>query len=395
MPAQVNHLDALPATADVVVIGGGVVGAASAFHTAGAGLRTVLIEARGQLAAMTTAVATGGYRLQFDSALELGEMRESMHLLEQFCERTGQRTYTPELAPRGYLWVTSDEGRATRQRELVELQRSFGLDDVELLDRTELRRRFDHLGENALQARFRAGDGFLSPRGVTLGLAAGSGAGVVCDCRVTGFRVASGRIRAVLTSLGTIETEAVVIACGPLSGVVASMAGVTLPVTAVRRHKLVCPDLPAVPAGGPMTIDEDSGAHWRPYLGGAALLWNDPDEPPGVPAEAVVADPGFAAAVLDPRLPSAAARLSPALAGAWRSGVRFWVEAGQYTMTPDHLPLVGGTELDGLFVNTGYCGHGVMMSPGASRQLPEAIRGGEPGPFDPRRPMRARTGGRI
>ncbi len=392
MPAQVNHLDALPATAEVVVIGGGVVGAATAFHTAEAGLRTVLLEARGQLAAMTTAAATGGYRLQFDTALELAEMRASMEFMERFEERTGQRTYTPELEPRGYLWVTTDPQQAARQRELVELQRSLGLDDVELLDAGDLRRRFGYLSEAALQARFRAGDGFLSPRKLTHGMAAGSGAGVVCDCRVTGFRVESGGLRAVLTTLGTIETAAAVIACGPLSGVVAATAGVTLPVTAVRRHKLVCPDLPAVPAGAPMTIDDDSGAHWRPYLGGAAMLWNDPDEPAGMPTEAVVADPEFAPAVLDPGRRSAVARLAPAMSSAWRSGVRFWVEAGQYTMTPDHLPLVGPTELDGLYVNTGYCGHGVMMSPGISRRLPAAIQGGDPGPFDPRRPMQARSG---
>jgi sarcosine oxidase subunit beta len=395
VPAQVTYLDELPATAAVVVVGGGVAGAATAFHTASAGLDTVLLEARGQLAAMTTAVATGGYRLQFERALELAEMRESMELLENFAERTGQRTYTPQLLPRGYLWVTADERQADRQRTLVELQRSFGLDGVELLDQAELRRRFGYLDGKALQARFRAADGFLSPRQVTLGLAAGSGARVVCDCRVTGFRLASSRLRGVLTDRGTIDAGAVVIACGPLSGAVAAMAGVTLPVTAVRRHKLVCPDLPGLPADAPMTIDEDSGTHWRPYLGGAAMLWNDPDEPAGVPAECVVADPGFAPAVLDPRRPSAAARLTPLMAAAWRSGARFWVEAGQYTMTPDQLPLVGPTELEGLHVNTGYCGHGVMMSPGASRRLADAIRGADPGPFDPRRPMHARAGGRI
>jgi len=393
----VNHLEALPPTADVVVVGGGVVGAATAFHTAGAGLSTVILEARGELAAATTAVATGGYRLQFDTAAEVAAMRESLELLERFAEVTGQTAFDPALRRRGYLWVTSREDVAAHQRELVDRQRQLGVDGVEVIAGEELRRRFPHLGAAALQARFRLGDGFLSPRQVTFGLAAGSGAGVLCNCRVTGLDVAGDRVRAVRTTRGGISAGAVVIACGPLSGALAGLAGVQLPVTAVRRHKLVCPDLPAVPAEAPMTIDEDTGAHWRPYLRGAAMLWNDPATPPSPPDAEISVDPTFAEAVLDPAQPTAVARLTPLLAAAWRSGAPRWVEVGHYTMTPDHLPLVGATAVDGLLVNTGYCGHGVMMSAGTGRRLAAAVTGGpDPDdPFDPGRPMRTLTGSRI
>lgn len=389
MTAQVRYLESPPVTADVVVIGGGVVGAATAFHTARCGLRTVLVEARGELAGMTTAVATGGYRLQFESRVEVAVMRESLELL------AGLEPSRPLLRPRGYLWVTCDPGLLSPQRELVERQREWGVDGVELLEAGELHARFPYLSPAALQARFRPGDGFLEPRRVTVALAAAAGAGVVCDCPVTGLETSGERVGGVTTTRGPISAGAVVIACGPLSGALAAMAGVELPIAAVRRHKLVCPGLPAVPVEAPMTIDEDTGAHWRPYLGGAALLWNDPAEPAAAPAERVAADPAFAAAVLDPARVSSVTRLTPMLAEIWRSGRHRWVEAGQYTMTPDHLPLAGATAVEGLFVNTGYCGHGVMMSPGLSSRVAVAITAGdEPDdPFAPRRQMREATAG--
>ena len=178
------------------------------------------------------------------------------------------------------------------------------------------------------------------------------------------------------TSAGTIKTDRAVIACGPLSGGVAAWAGIDLPIETLRRHKLVMPDVPQVPADAPMTIDEDSGAHWRPALRGAWLLFTDPTTPPSEPTDAVPADPGFAFELLDPASPTAVAQTAPFWAEVWGRNAAHWmVQAGQYTMTPDHWPLIGETAVAGLHMNTGYSGHGIMLSPAGSRRLADLLAG--------------------
>ena len=365
-----------PRTSDLVVIGGGIVGAATAFYAARAGIRSVLIESRPALCTLTTPVSTGAFRLQFSTEEELRLVEETVALFQNFAEVTGQTEYDPSIRAQGYLWLTRSPERAAEQRGLVERQHGWGVTDIELLDGDEVRRRFPYVAADVLQARFRAGDGFIDTRAVTMGFAKASGATVVTGCRAEGFDIAGGRLRGVRTSAGTIETDRSVIACGPLSGGVAAWAGIDLPIETLRRHKLVMPDVPQVPAGAPMTIDEDSGAHWRPALRGAWLLFTDPATPPSEPTDAVPADPGFAFELLHPASPTAVAQTAPFWAEVWERNAAHWmVQAGQYTMTPDHWPLIGETAVSGLNVNTGYSGHGIMLSPAGSRRLADLLAG--------------------
>ena len=366
----------LPRTADLVVIGGGIVGSATAFHGARSGLRTVLIEARPALCTLTTPVSAGAFRLQLEDPEELRLARESVELFLNFTDATGQDRYAPAVRQQGYLWLATTEAGAGRQRALVDRLRGWGQADVELLDGDEARRRFTFVGSDVVQGRWRADDGFVDTKQLTFGLAEGSGAEVLLDCRATGFDVAGHRVTAVRTTQGKISTGSVVLACGPFSGQVAALATVLLPVNAVRRHKLWMPGLEVVPPGAPMTIDEETGAHWRPAFGGAWVLWTDPSTPPSEPAESVVPDPAFAFDVLDPTRPSSVARVAPFWGDVWAHGARHWVvQAGQYTMTPDRKPLLGETAIEGLHVNTGYSGHGIMLGPAGSRLVVDLITG--------------------
>ena len=283
----------LPGTADVVVVGGGVVGAATAFHAGRAGLRTVLLEARPALCTLTTPVSAGAFRLQFDDLEELALVRESVQLFLDFEQATGQGEYRLGLRQQGYLWLATEPETAERQRRVVAQLHEWGQTDVELMGADDARHRFPFVGPDVIQARFRAGDGFLDTKQLTFGLVNGSGADVVPGCRATGFGVAGGRLRSVETSMGSIPTGAAVIAAGPLSGLLAEAAGIRLPTVAVRRHKLWMPGLDVVPPQAPMTIDEDTGAHWRPAFGGAWVLFADPSTPAERPLEAVLAEPGF------------------------------------------------------------------------------------------------------
>src|SRR5947207_401939 len=150
-----------PAGADLVVIGGGVVGAATAWHAARAGLRPVIVEARPALCTLTTPVAAGAFRLQFDNLEELTLVRESADLFLHFEDRTRQRTYALGVRQQGYLWLTTSEPMAVAQRALVKQLDEWGQPDVELMTGDETRQRFPFVGPDGVQARFRAGGGFL------------------------------------------------------------------------------------------------------------------------------------------------------------------------------------------------------------------------------------------
>ena len=390
----IDYRTELPATADLVVIGGGIVGAATAFHAARAGLRPLVLERRPRLSTLTTAAAAGGFRLQVDDPEALRLVRESVELFLDFAEVTGQREFDPRVRQQGYLWLSTSLEGAERQCRLVEAQRQWGLDDVEILTGEAARSEFGYVAPEVVQARFRRGDGLIDPKSLALGLAAGSKAAVATGCEVTGFRVEGQRLRGVETTRGLVSCESAVIAAGPFSALVAALAGLRLPITTVQRQKLVMPDVPEVPPSAPMTIDDDTGAHWRPALGGAYLLFTDPSTPPSPPAEDLPITQGFAFDLLDPRSPVSVSRVAPFWGEVWdRGGGQWSIQAGQYTMTPDRRPLIGETPIGGLFVNTGYCGHGVMQSPAGSRRLVDVVTGAaEPdSPFRVDRPFDARS----
>jgi sarcosine oxidase subunit beta len=124
----------LPGTADLVIVGGGIAGASTAFHAARAGLRPVILERRPAVCTFTTAVAAGGFRLQLDDEEEFRLISESVDLFLRFEDVTGQREYGPGVRQQGYLWATTEEPRAEVQLRLAELQRGWGLTDVEILD---------------------------------------------------------------------------------------------------------------------------------------------------------------------------------------------------------------------------------------------------------------------
>lgn len=386
----IRYRTELPTTAELVIVGGGVVGAVTAFYAARAGLNPLLIERRPRLGTLTTPVSTGAFRLQFDNREELEMVRRSVELFLNFAEATEQREYDLDIRQQGYLFLTTDQAGVDRQRKMVAALHDWGQSDVELLAGDDARRRFPYIAENVLQARFRAGDGFLDPKALTMGLAVGAGAEVVTACTVTGLRVAAGRLAAVETDRGVVSTEAAVIAAGPLSGLVAEQAGVQLPIETVRRHKIIMPLVPEAPGWAPMTIDEDTGAHWRPALHGAYLHFTDPATPASPPSEQVVADPDFPFRLLDPASPVSVARVAPFWRQVWERGSANWMlQAGQYTMTPDHRPLIGPTPVDGLYVNTGYSGHGIMGSPAGSRLLIDVLSGAVPMDQNPFRMDRA------
>ena len=385
--------DELPPTADLVVVGGGIVGCATAFFSTAAGLNTVVLEARPRLATLTTPTSTGAFRLQFDNAEEIALVREADETFGAFPQRTGLPAYDIGLQRNGYLFCSRSEEGLGRARRMVASQAAAGLTDVELLTGDEARSRFRYLSPDVRGARFRAGDGFLDPVRLALGYAfaasggpgverpAGTAIATFClGTRVTGLRTSGDRLMAVHTPRGSISAATVVLATGPFLAPVAAMAGLAVDIRPTRRQKLVLTNVPEVPADAPMTIDEETAAHWRPALGGAFLLFTDPSAESGEAAWNVRIDADFAFRLLDPNSPTAVAAVTPFWRRVWDRGPSWFLQAGQYEYTPDRRPFIGTTAIRGLAVNGGYSGHGIMGSTGGSRLLVDLLTGRPSGP---------------
>lgn len=396
MGVVVNYRRDLPSSADMVIVGGGVIGAALAFWAVRAGWQPVILERRPAICTLTTAAATGGFRLQHEERDDWELVRAALPLLTNYAEVTGQTDYDPGVRQRGYLWLTTESAMAEYQRAIVAREHGWGQTDVEVLTGDEVRRRFPYVGDAVIQARFRAGDGVFDQKTFAVGLAAASGVPVVGDCAVTGFRLVGGRVVGVETASGTIGTECAVLAAGPFAGPLAATAGIALPIVNVRRQKVILPDVPEVPAEAPMTLDEDTGTHWRPALRGAYLTGANNELVLDPPLEEVPTDAHLALRFLDPASPAAAARTAPFWADVWARGRANWsLQGGQYTMTPDARPLIGPSPVPGLWLSVGYGGHGVMQSTGGARLLLDLLAGRRSAAENPFRPDRAMPEGEL
>jgi len=362
----------LPKSVDLIVVGGGIVGVTTAFAASRAGLKTVVLERRQGLGTLTTASSEECFRAQFSEPENVAMMLASIAVFEAFSEAVGIPGVDISIHQQGYLFL---DDSAEGPRELaarVAHQRSIGLSDVEYLDGEQARRMFPWLGPGVTAASFRARDGWLSGHELTYGFARGSRADFLMCTEALSIGVEGGRVCDVRTNRGRIEAPRVVIAAGPFSGVVARTAGVDLPLTILRRQKAILSPHPSIPQDAPMTIDLRTGAYWRPEVGGAALGWANPEEP-GEPVERVPTDWRFPMLVLEK-----VARLAP-FWGAVADGLTrdcVHLSAGQYTVTPDSKPIIGGhPEIAGLYLNVGYSGHGIMGSPEGGRILVEVMTG--------------------
>ncbi|GBD07995.1 4-methylaminobutanoate oxidase (formaldehyde-forming) [Candidatus Thermoflexus japonica] len=391
-PEEVDS-GAFPRTADLVIIGGGIAGVAAAFYATREGFRTVVVERKPWLGALTTAVAVACFRAQWDDPDFAYLMVPSIATYERFADEIGVPGYDIGLRQQGWLFATTDPRGLERFQQWVEGQRRLGITDTELWTGEEARRRFPWLSSDVTAATFRARDGWLSPHEVVYGYARASGATFLLETEAPGIRVTGGRVAGVETLRGFLAAPRVVIAAGPFSRRLVTTAGVDLPLFLLRRQRAFVAD-PAIPPDAPMVADDDTGVYWRPEAGGAFLGWGLP-EPPGEPQDPVPADPLFPARALE-----GAARLTPFFreVAARLTRDRVSVAAGQYTCTPDGKPLIGGCPpVDGLYVLTGDNGYGIESAPQAARHLVEVLTGRLPEPenrFRVHRPFRP-TGKKV
>ena len=365
--------ETFPHKADAVVIGGGIVGVATAFWLSRAGLDTVLVEMRDGLSTLTTPESIESFRAQFTEPALSELAQESIDVFDSFADVIGISGYDIDLHHQGYLFVTDDAEMVDEVEAAVEKHHQLGVTDSEFLTGEETRQRFPFLSDTIVAATFRQRDGWLSTHEATQGFAKGSDARFLLRTKATGILQDAQGVCGVETSRGTIATRTVVNTAGPFAGHVGQMVGLDLPLEPVRRQKAFLSQQPLVPQDAPLTIDIVRDSYWRPETGGAYIAWVDPDEPVDEdPSEDPYTDPYFAAIVLEKLI-----KITP-----------FWEEvamnlkkadvhpsAGYYVYTPDDQPLIGPVpEVPGFTVNCGYWA-GVMLAPAAGRRVADLVTG--------------------
>ncbi|MCA9929809.1 MAG: FAD-binding oxidoreductase [Anaerolineales bacterium] len=351
----------LPQTADFVIVGGGVMGASTAYHLAMAGAQNILLlEKESFFGLGATGRCAGGVRYQFGTEVNVRLSIASMGMIERFEEETGQAC---DYRPCGYLFVlTQPDDVATFTRN-VAMQRKLGV-PTQWLSGDEVRQRLPMMHfPDALAGTINEKDGLADPNGIVMGYikrARELGVTAVTDTTVHDITVAGGRVTAVHTNHGTIACEHVINAAGPWAGQIGSMADVTLPITPIRRQMITTTPLD-LPKDFPFVIDFAQSLYF--HLEGEGLLtgMSNPNELPGFDQDV---DPDWEMVALE----AAIARL-PLLEQAGR--LNGW--AGLYEVTPDAHPIFGKTAVSGFWVITGFSGHGFMHGPIGGKLMAEII----------------------
>jgi len=357
-------------TADVVLVGGGIVGASIAYHLTAQGCRGVLvIERESALGKGSTGKSMGGVRAQFSTPVSIQMSLYSIPFYAGFEERLG---YPCDYRPQGYLFCATSENHMAYLRTNYAQQVKMGLRNVRLMAGDEIRSMFPQLrGDDIVGGSFCSTDGFVDPHSAMTGFmtwATDHGATVWKNTVVTGVTRDAAGITSVETTRGTVSARKVVNCAGAWAAEVAKLAGVDLPVEPLRRMLVPSEPFDEFPHTAPMIIDMSNGFHFRPEARGFLLAWNDPEETPGFKT-------GFDTAFVEKILTRAADRV-PCFANLPVNPKRAW--AGLYEMTPDHHPILGeAPELPGFLLANGFSGHGVMHAPATGKILSDLILTGK------------------
>jgi sarcosine oxidase subunit beta len=356
-------------TAEVVIVGGGCMGASVAYHLARLGITdVVLLEREKMLGTGSTGRNAGGVRHQFSNEANIKLSIESIGLLERFADEVGQPI---DFHQDGYLFLLSSPASVDTFRRNVALQRGLGV-DVQWLDASEAAALAPGLSaDGVLAATFCQRDGIADPNGVTMGFAKTAqslGVTIERDVEVTGITVAADRVSAIETTRGTIETRHVVNAAGPYARAIGQMAGADVHVDPIRRHIFIAAgDSMHVPSSHIMVIDFETTFYF--HREGAGLLFGMGDRQE-TPTFDTTVQWDFLPQVIDVAVTRLPALADASISHAW---------AGLYEMSPDGNPIVGAAEgVQGLFLINGFSGHGFQHSPAAGRILADVIAGRDP-----------------
>lgn len=351
--------------ADVVIIGGGIIGLSIAYHLGQRKAGKIVLLEKGQLGEGSTSRCVGGIRIQFSTEINILFSLESMKIFDRFEEEFG---VNPEFKRIGYLFLaTTDQDVKVFQQNLI-LQKQFGI-PVEWLHPDEIRRRFPYLKmDDILGGTFSPSDGYAGPSEVLSGFAGGAkrkGVKIYEGVEAKEILVDKGRVTGVRTTGGEISSPVVVNAGGPYASLVAEMAGLRIPVKPLRRQVFVTAPFHLIDQAIPLTIDFHRGWYFRPEVDGFLLsgpLDREPSFNTNTDYEAMV------------EASENAIYRVPALEKAQIA--RGW--AGLYEISPDNHAILGKVPgLEGFILANGFSGHGFQHSPAVGKVISELILEGK------------------
>jgi sarcosine oxidase, subunit beta len=356
-------------TAEVVIIGGGIVGSSIAYHLVSSGCKDVLvIERETAQGKGSTGKSMGGVRAQFSTPVNIQMSLYSIPFYSTFDERLG---YPADYRPQGYMFCATNEKQLAYLQTNYKKQVEMGLENVRLVSADEIRSLYPQLrADDIIGGSFCSTDGFVDPYSAMIGFmswASDHGAILWKHTEVIAIRRNHGTFE-IETTRGPVSTPKLVNAGGAWAAEIARMAGIDLPVEPLRRMLVPTEPFDQFPHTAPMIIDMSTGFHFRPESRGFLLAWNDPEETPGFKTDF---EPSFIEKIL-----TRAADRVPIFENLAVNPKRAW--AGLYEMTPDHHPILGeapGTP--GFFLANGFSGHGVMHAPATGKILSDLILTGK------------------
>ncbi len=357
-------------TADVAIVGGGIMGASAAYHLALRGCTDVVILEKDLLAQASTGLSAGGIRQQFSHPANIRLSQEAVAVFERFEEMFGVEIDFRQV---GYLFLAQSEEVWHEFLANIQVQRAHGV-PVEALNPDEIKYRWPYLNVDDLcGGTFCPQDGYADPYSAAMGFANAArrlGVRIEEKTKVTSIHAAGGRVQGVNTTRGPIATPVVVNVAGPWGGEVARMTSLELPVKPYRRQVFVTQAFAPIPKPVPMILDIEPAFYFRGEGPSVLMGMSDPDEPTSFNTHV---DYAFMERVID-----AAIHRAPILEEA--EILRGW--GGLYAITPDDNPIIGPLpNAEGLYCAIGFSGHGFQQAPTVGRILAELILDGATG-FD-------------
>ena len=356
---------------EFIIIGGGVMGASTAYHLAARGYKKVLLLERDEFFGLgATGRCAGGVRYQFATEINVRLSIESLPMLERFEDETGQAI---DYRKCGYLFILSNEKDVAAFERNLALQNRLGV-KTEWLSGDEVRWRLPLMRlDDIIGGSFNPQDGLVDPNGVVMGYIGAAqrlGATALTSAPVTAIHVSDGRVTGVRTPAGDYFAPVVVDATGPWAAATSRLAGVELPVTPLRRQWLTTSPLPEIPEDFPFVLDFAQSLYFHREGPGLLTGMSNPHETPGFDQNI---DPDWELVHME----AAIARL-PLLE---KAGLVSKL-AGLYEVTPDAHPIFGKTPVEGYFVITGFSGHGFMHGPISGKLMAEIILDGRASTLD-------------
>lgn len=356
----------LPKTAEIVIIGGGVMGASIAYHLIARGQKNVLLLEREEFFGKgATGRCAGGVRYQFATEVNIRLSQASLPMLESFEEEIGQPVNFRKC---GYLFLLTSEKDLNAFHENVMLQHQLGI-NTQWLERDDVLKFLPMMQlDDVLTGTFNAQEGIVDPNSVVMGYiqhARKMGLTALTNVEVTDILQWGGNVVGVQTSSGSVSAPIIVNAAGPWAGQICQMAGVAVHVTPLRRQWLTTTSIPKLPEDFPFVVDFAQSLYFHREGDGLLTGMSNPYEKVGfnqnVDSEWELV-----------HLAAASSRL-PLLEDV--GVLSRW--AGLYEVTSDAHPIYGATTVGGFYICAGFSGHGFMHGPISGKLMSEIILDGE------------------